>query len=596
MTPLGVMFPGQGTQRTGMGRLAERSAPEVFDLGSEVLGRNLRDLCFRCPARELVLTQNAQVAVFTCNAASAEALRAEGHRPVLAVGHSVGELNALCEAGVMSLEEGFRLVATRGELMGRVRTAGTMAAIVGLGSAAVERICAEVRERTCVVAALFNGPVNTVVSGTVEGVEECARIALREGARKVTRLEVSSAFHSPLMAEVAGEWRAVVERLKLRAPCIPVVLNATGAACDDADEIRRALVAQLTEPVRWVAAVRSATRLGVRTLVEAGDSKVLSALVRAITPQVACVPMQDPRALARLRGRRAREPEEHGELEVHGACQLGGRSGASAAATAQMFTSRLAPGSQPLTLVLLPALFVGNWLWDATWRELNDAGWPVITFAESISLIDRHTARSIGRITASLLRECRRHTSGPLVVAGDSLGGLIALEFAKSFPADTHGIVVSGAPGLNMNVTNFAVELGKGAKDADEFADRFVRKLLYDPSRHAIDEARYRAVVAELSQPESLASMLSGLHAIRSYDVRRLLPTLRCRMLFVWGRQDEITPVGPWEEIVPQLGLARIAVFDECGHAPMFEAPGSYNAEALKFLQDCAASLREART
>ncbi|MFI7585843.1 ACP S-malonyltransferase [Spongisporangium articulatum] len=306
MTVLGVMFPGQGTQKVGMGRVLERgskAASAVFDTADAVLERDVRGLCFRGPTPELTLTQNAQVAIFTSNAAALAALREEGHEPVLAMGHSVGELNALVAAGVLSLEDGLRLVAARGRLMGLIETPGTMASILGLAPDDVRALCE--RSGHVVVPALVNGPENIVVSGEVAGVEAVEKLALEAGARKATRLTVSSAFHSPLMAEAVPEWEQVVAAATMNEPRFPVVLNTTGAVATGADDARQALVDQLTGPVRWVEDVRAAVAQGVDLMVEAGDSKVLTALVRAIEPDLSCVAMHDPRALRRLRTERA---------------------------------------------------------------------------------------------------------------------------------------------------------------------------------------------------------------------------------------------------------------------------------------------------
>jgi [acyl-carrier-protein] S-malonyltransferase len=310
----GLMFPGQGTQRIGMGRWMERSSPaasEVFDVASRVLARDVRALCFSGPARELTLTQNAQVAVFTSNAAAAALLAVEGFDARLAVGHSVGELNALVAGGVLTLEDGLRLVAARGELMGRIEAPGTMSALIGLDLDAVRDLCEAASDGTggagTVVPALLNGPRNVVVSGDVAAVERCEAMAGEAGARKVTRLVVSSAFHSPLMAGAVAEWSAVVAAAPLQEPRIPVVLNTTGAVATGAGDIRKALVDQLTGPVRWVEDVRAAaaalpTGHGAGMLVEAGDSKVLTTLVRGIDPDLPTMTMHDPKMLRRLRG------------------------------------------------------------------------------------------------------------------------------------------------------------------------------------------------------------------------------------------------------------------------------------------------------
>jgi 2-hydroxy-6-oxonona-2,4-dienedioate hydrolase len=260
------------------------------------------------------------------------------------------------------------------------------------------------------------------------------------------------------------------------------------------------------------------------------------------------------------------------------------------------FTARYTPGRKPVTLVLLPALFVGDWLWDETWNALNNDGWPTIRFDQAVSTIDRKTARSINRIAGSILQTCRQFTSGPLAVCGDSLGGLICFEFAKSYRADTAGIVASGAPGLNLKVTNFARDIAKGVRSPREFADKFIHMLLHDPEQYDIDKERYQSVVDELAKKENFESMLGALAAIRAYEVKKLLPTLDAPCLFLWGKYDQITPVEPWEEAVKHMKDARLAVFDDCGHAPMWEKPDEFNGELLAFLERLASELPATHT
>jgi 2-hydroxy-6-oxonona-2,4-dienedioate hydrolase len=268
----------------------------------------------------------------------------------------------------------------------------------------------------------------------------------------------------------------------------------------------------------------------------------------------------------------------------------GGGEGRESGET-RVFTPAFSPGDRPLTVVLLPALFVGDWMWEQIYDRLNTAGWPVVQFTESISLVDKHTARSINRIAARLLEATREHTGQPLVVAGDSLGGLIAFEFARSFPDDVAGLVASGAPGLNLKVNEFARELAKDVSTPQEFADRFLAKLLYDPSRHSIDPERYQAVVEELSQPDNLTSMMSAVRAINRYNSRKVVTSIDTPKLFLWGRQDEITPVEDWERALPKMTNARLVAFDECGHGPMFEKPDEFYAELVRFLDELVAAL-----
>jgi [acyl-carrier-protein] S-malonyltransferase len=193
-----------------------------------------------------------------------------------------------------------------------------MAAIVGLDQDVVRELCAAASGAAAdpsgtggaVVPALLNGPQNVVVSGDVAAVERCTELAVEAGSRAITKLVVSGAFHSPLMAAAVAEWSEVVAAAPLREPRIPVVLNTTGAVATGVDDVRRALVDQLTGPVRWVEDVRTAVAvLGDGLLMEAGDSKVLTTLARGIEPDAATMTMHDPKTLRRLRGETpARQP------------------------------------------------------------------------------------------------------------------------------------------------------------------------------------------------------------------------------------------------------------------------------------------------
>jgi 2-hydroxy-6-oxonona-2,4-dienedioate hydrolase len=252
------------------------------------------------------------------------------------------------------------------------------------------------------------------------------------------------------------------------------------------------------------------------------------------------------------------------------------------------FTAVHSPGERPLTVVLLPALFVGDWLWDPLAESLAAAGWPTIRFREAASLVDPRTVRSVGRLSTTLLRACREHTTGPLVVCGDSLGAVVAVEIARAYPDDVVGLTISGAPGLDHTAAKVGREIVAGARDSRDIADRFLARLLFQPQRLGIDPERYASVVDDLITPDSAASMLAGLQAIRRYDVRGLLPTLRMPKLLIWGEQDQVTPVEPWRAMIKELTSAQLVVFDECGHAPMFEHPDAYFQELSCLLAECA--------
>jgi [acyl-carrier-protein] S-malonyltransferase len=303
---VGVMFPGQGTQRLGMGRHLERAsaaAAAVFDIASEVLDRDMRALCFTGPSAEQTRTENAQAAVFTCNAAALAVLVEAGIEPVCALGHSVGEFNALHAAGVITLEQGLALVAARGALMGSISAPGAMLAVLGLDPKVVERLCLQASETAgaSVFASLRNGPANVVASGAAAAVDALEPLAREAGAVRATRLVVSHAFHSPLMGPAVQRWAEVVADVELAEPRIPVLLNTTGRAATGLEDIRTGMVGQLTAPVLWVDNVEAAVEAGTTLFVESGDSKVLTGLARAIAPEIPAWTLSDPRTVRRLR-------------------------------------------------------------------------------------------------------------------------------------------------------------------------------------------------------------------------------------------------------------------------------------------------------
>ena len=270
-------------------------------------------------------------------------------------------------------------------------------------------------------------------------------------------------------------------------------------------------------------------------------------------------------------------------IAARSAGQVGGETKSVPALTADVVR-----GHQPLTVILLPALFVGDWLWDPLWARLRDAAWPVIRFRESASQMDRLTARSIERLARAVANAYRPHKTGPLVVCGDSLGALVALELGEIFPDDVVGIAVSGAPGLDHAASRLGREVLTGCTDPRQIADRFLAKLLHDAHRLSIDEVRYAQLIDGLATPVAAASILDGLQAIRGYDVQSRLQSLQMPKLFVWGRQDQITPVAPWLDAIGSMPDSRLVVLDQCGHAPMFERPDDFFCELSLLLAHCA--------
>ncbi len=286
MSQLAALFPGQGSQHTGMGlEMAEAfpAAREVFRIADEVLGFALSELCWNGPEEELRQTVNAQPAILVHSLAVWAVARHDlAGRVRFAAGHSLGEFSAYAAAGALDFADAVRLVRRRGELMAAVR-AGSMSAIVGLEPEAVEDICENVAaESGIVVAANFNSPGQIVISGETAAVERAGELAKAAGARMVKPLAVSGAFHSPLMAEAEAGLRAELDQVSLRDPAFPVISNVTAEPVGEAATARRTLIEQLTSPVRWTQSVLRIAQGGVDRFVELGPGRVLTGLLKRI--------------------------------------------------------------------------------------------------------------------------------------------------------------------------------------------------------------------------------------------------------------------------------------------------------------------------
>jgi len=292
------LFPGQGSQEVGMGRDLAAAYPAVrqlYDRANDILGFDLAALCFEGPAEELNDTINTQPALFVTSLAVLRAMEVEGRKPTpaLVAGHSLGELTALAAAGAMSFEEGLRLVRERGRLMKLAgeRSPGGMAAVLKMEDAVVEQACKEATEQTGkdVTVANYNSPGQVVISGDKEALERAIALLKERGGRRIIPLAVSIAAHSPLMAAVVEEYRAVVHDTPFRQPELPVVANISAQPLLNVAEIRDELSGQLTWPVRWRASVQYMIEQGVTRFVEIGPKDVLSKLVKRIDRSVAAV-------------------------------------------------------------------------------------------------------------------------------------------------------------------------------------------------------------------------------------------------------------------------------------------------------------------
>ena len=275
--------------------LAERfpAARETFLAADAVIGAALSRLCFEGPAEELTRTLNAQPALLAHGAAVWAVVRdVIGPMVVAAAGHSLGEFTAYHAADALALPEAVRLVRTRGELMfeSGTRRPGAMAALLGDLTMPIETICEEASAEGVVVAANFNAPGQTVISGEPAGVERAMVLAKAAGAKRAIKLNVSGAFHSPLMADAAAGLESAIELAHLANPRFPIYANVNGQPIGDAALARRLLVEQLTSPVQWVREVESLAASHADALfVEMGPGAVLKGLVKKIAPALKVV-------------------------------------------------------------------------------------------------------------------------------------------------------------------------------------------------------------------------------------------------------------------------------------------------------------------
>ena len=286
-----LIFPGQGSQKVGMGRdLAERfpEARATFDAVDDALGIELSRIMWEGPEDDLTLTHNAQPAILAHSAAVLSVVASRLGGIGAAAGHSLGEYSAHVAARTLTVTEAARLVRRRGELMleaGR-RRPGAMAAVLGLPTADVEAACNQASEDSGVaVAANLNAPDQTVISGDPAAVTRAGEACKTKGAKRVISLKVSGAFHSPLMAPAVDGLREALAAATFGEPDFPVIANASAEEVDTGTDAKRLLADQLTAPVRWVASMQRAVELVPgATFVEVGPGNVLTGLLKRIVP------------------------------------------------------------------------------------------------------------------------------------------------------------------------------------------------------------------------------------------------------------------------------------------------------------------------
>jgi [acyl-carrier-protein] S-malonyltransferase len=285
------VFPGQGSQSTGMGLDVCNSYPsarKVFDEADASLGFSLSRLCFEGPEEELTKTHNVQPAILVvsiaCLKALQEARQGDLPSPAFVAGHSLGEYSALVAAGALGLADAVVLVRERGRLMyeAGLRNPGSMLAIIGLDEETVKDVCLQ----SGTEISNINCPGQIVISGATQALAEANKVAKTRGARALIPLKVSGAFHSALMEPVIAEFSKIISKVRFRPPTIPLISNVMARPLTDADLIEKELVKQLRNCIQWQGSVEYMMHSGVAAFYEIGPGRVLSGLIRRINSEL----------------------------------------------------------------------------------------------------------------------------------------------------------------------------------------------------------------------------------------------------------------------------------------------------------------------
>lgn len=289
MSKHAYVFPGQGAQFVGMGKDLYNNFPkskELFDQANEILGFNITDIIFNGTDEDLKQTKVTQPAVFLHSVIRAICL-GDDFKPEMVAGHSLGEFSALVAAGVLSFEDGLRLVSKRALAMQAAceLQPSTMAAVLGLEDEKVVEVLKSITNEV-VVAANFNCPGQLVISGSIAGVEQACEALKNAGAKRALPLKVGGAFHSPLMEPAREELAKAIEETNFSSPKCPIYQNVVAHAVTEPQEIKKNLIAQLTAPVRWTECVRAMISDGATLFTEVGPGTVLQGLVKKIDSSI----------------------------------------------------------------------------------------------------------------------------------------------------------------------------------------------------------------------------------------------------------------------------------------------------------------------